>query len=463
MRKALAALSAALCAAAGGSAIALPASAQGSPRASVGNPMAGDHGFGTVVEQDALLGSTETEGTVAVGGDLTFGPGYNVMLHPTGGTYYAPGESEPTALLIGGRIAMSDSAGQGVLRVANQGHVHVQNTTGITTLDRGIGTAAGNTEIVESGAVHDSTPRVQLTLRQAPSTLRLAASPIDFGALFAHYRQRALEIAATPANVTLTDAAGATLPDQTGFPAGTQAYVTLTPGETNVLHLTGQDVDNLAELSFRTAPSADTPFVVVVDPAEGAYSWHVPNLAGVDGQQAPYMLWDFPTATDITLASGDGLEGTIYAPDAHLTDVDPSDVEGDIAVKSLQAGPVNPAGEYTDAGEIHDFPFNAELDYSNGASSAPTSTAASTTPPSSTASSTKVRPESGGGPAGTSSRSRPGGVGIGAAGNGRGGGTLPPTGMGHGRLTAFALGGTAVLFAGAALTVGLHRRRRRSL
>jgi hypothetical protein len=50
-------------------------------------------------------------------GNLASGPGYNVMIHPTG-TYYSPGETSPTALLVGGRILMGDSARDGVLRVS---------------------------------------------------------------------------------------------------------------------------------------------------------------------------------------------------------------------------------------------------------------------------------------------------------------------------------------------------------
>lgn len=364
MRKGVAVVSAVLCAGLGGWA-ALPAQAAGGPgpepRAAVGNPMEGNLGFGTIVEHDALLGSTETEGTVALGGDLTFGPGYNVMIHQTG-TYTVPGESEPTALLVGGRISMTGSAPDGVLKVLNNGYVHVGDMAGISALDTDSNGASVNTEVVASGSAYDSVPRLQLTTRETPSAVGPFNSPIDFTSLFAQYRERAREIAECAQNVTLTDASGTPLPEQTGFPSGTQAYVTLTPGETNVLHLTGDDLNNLAEISFRTQPTADTPFVVVVDPVDTPYAWHVPNLAGVSGTQAPYMLWDFPTATDIDMTSGDSLEGTIYAPSAHLVDLDSSNIEGDIAVKSFEAGPESSPGQYTNAGEIHNFPFAAELD-----------------------------------------------------------------------------------------------------
>lgn len=60
----------------------------------IGNPVAGDQGFGTIVEHDAVLGSTETEGTVALGGNLTFGPGYNVAIHAAG-NFVDDGDAHP--------------------------------------------------------------------------------------------------------------------------------------------------------------------------------------------------------------------------------------------------------------------------------------------------------------------------------------------------------------------------------
>jgi choice-of-anchor A domain-containing protein len=459
MRKSLATLGAVLCCVAtGGLADALPASASAGPAVGpsaagpsagpavpalgIDNPMEGNLGFGTIVEQDALLGGTETEGTVAIGGNLTFGPGYSVMTHPTG-TYRAPGESEPTALLVGGRILMSDSAPDGVLRVENNGYVHVQDATGIKALGAGGNAASLNTEVVESAAAYGSTARVQLTTRESPSRLGLPASPIDFGVLFTAYRQRALDIAACSDDVALTNAAGMPLAQQTGFAPGTSAYVTLTPHRTNVLHLTGQDVDDLAGLTFRTAPSAGTPFVVVVDPAAGAYSWHIPNLAGVSGAQAPYMLWDFPAATDITLAAGGSPVGTIFAPNAHLTDLDPAGIEGDIAVRSFWAGPPGAGGRYTDAGQIHDFPFAAQLDCVPRATQAAATGSTSPFQPRSALPSRAASPSEWTGTPAPSSSSR-GGGGAGRGDDGRGGGHhLAQTGIGQGRLAVLGMAAVA--------------------
>ncbi|MER7170050.1 choice-of-anchor A family protein [Streptomyces mesophilus] len=345
---------------------------------SIGNPVAGNNGFGVVTEGDATLGSTESEGPVAVGGNLTMGAGYNVSLH-TPGTFTAPGESTPTALLVGGFVDYAASSPSGVLKVLTNGYVHVGDMAGGQALDKDGNGASVNTRVVAAGSGYDSTPRIELTTRQDAGSVR-AAGLMDFPSLFATYRTRAARIAGCGDNVVLTDtSSGAVVTDP---PAGSNVTVNLTPGRTNVLHLTGEQLDHIDIMTFTARPSADTPLAIVVDTTAtgGEFDWSTPNMAGVSGTDAPYILWDFPDATGITITDGDSVEGTIYAPNAHLTDVDPSNIEGDVIVKSLVAGPLagteGAGGSDVNAGEIHYFPFAADLSCESGA---PTPTSSPTT------------------------------------------------------------------------------------
>lgn len=405
--------------------------------------MAGNLGFGTIVEQNAVLGTTETEGTVAVGGNLAFGPGYNVGLH-TAGSYTAPGDSRPTALLVGGHLDAAGSDPNGVLRMLNQSYVKIGDLTGFHALDTDSNGASVFTRVVPATGGYDSTPRIELTTAQPVGSVGPATMPIDFPALFAAYRERAAAIAACPENVVLDDAQGRPLPQQSGFAPGTSGYITLTPGRTNVLKLSASDLNNLSELSFRTQPDASTPFVVVVSGQVG--DWHTPNTPGVSGPQAPYMLWDFPDATTITITGGDTVEGTIYAPSATLTDLDPSNIEGDIAVKSLVAGPRTGPGTWTNAGEIHNFPFAADLDCQE-VGPTPTTSSPTTTPstsPSTTPSTTPLHPTSPHHPP-TTGPTKPSAS------------QLPQTGGQLGSLTWLAAVG-GLLIAGGAALLGLRRR-----
>ncbi|MGW0910433.1 collagen-binding domain-containing protein [Streptomyces sp. NPDC002784] len=333
----------------------------------IGNPVAGNNGFGVVTEGDAVLGSTESEGPVAIGGDLTFGDGYNVALH-TAGSFVAPGDSVPTALLVGGKADYGASSPVGVLRVLGDGYVKVGDMTGGQALTTDANGAAVSTRVTAAGAGYDSTPRIELTARQPADSVGQSGL-MDFTSLFSAYRDRADRMAACAGNVTLLDGNGDPLPDQTSIAAGSNIKIALTEGRTNVLHLTGEQLNDIGTLTLLDQPSASTPLLIVVDTSAsgGDFTWHTPTMAGVSGTNAPYMLWDFPDATSLTIADGDTLEGTLYAPRAEVTDLDPANIEGDIIVKSLVAGPLTGGDSSSgpdapvNAGEIHYFPFAADL------------------------------------------------------------------------------------------------------
>ncbi|WP_415938216.1 collagen-binding domain-containing protein [Streptomyces sp. 039-1] len=328
----------------------------------IGNPVAGNNGFGVVTEGNATLGSTESEGPVAVGGDLTFGQGYNVALN-TPGTFTAPGDPRPTALLVGGAVDYPDSSPNGVLKVLQDGYVKVGDTTGGDILTQDANGASVNTHLVADGAAYDSTPRVELTTQQSAASVAQGGL-MDFTSLFSAYRDRSDTMAGCAANVTLLDGNGNPLPDQSSIPPGSDIKISLTEGRTNVLRLTGEQLNNIGVLTFLDPPTSDTPLLIDVDTTAtgGDFTWHTPTMAGVSGDQAPYILWNFTDATDITIADGDEVEGTLYAPRAKLTDLDPSNIEGDVIVRELVAGPLaDSSGGPVNAGEIHYFPFDAQL------------------------------------------------------------------------------------------------------
>ncbi|MFG3236426.1 SpaA isopeptide-forming pilin-related protein [Streptomyces antibioticus] len=329
----------------------------------IGNPVAGSNGFGVVTESNATFGSTESEGPVAVGGNLTFGSNYNVALN-TPGTFTAPGDDQPTALLVGGGVDYAGSSPSGVLQVLQNGYAKIGDTSASDVLITDQNGAEVDTQVVADGAGYNSTPRVQLTARQPVASVEQSGL-MDFTALFSSYRDRADSMATCAATVILLDGNGVPLPDQNTIPPGSDIEIALTSGQTNVLRLTGEQLNNIDELTFQDEPTADTPLLINVDTtgSAGVLTWNTPTLAGVSGDQAPYILWNFADATDITIEEGDTVEGTIYAPRAKLTDLDPANIEGDIITHELVAGPLSggSGGGAVNAGEIHYFPFDADL------------------------------------------------------------------------------------------------------
>ncbi|WP_158585457.1 choice-of-anchor A family protein [Kitasatospora sp. SolWspMP-SS2h] len=362
-----------------------------------GNPLDGTEGFGVFIHHDALLGSTESEGPVAVGGNLSFGAGYNVALN-TAGSYTADGDARPTGLLVGGRVDFPGSDPTGVLKVLGDGYVKIGDPTGAGVLTTDANGAAVATHVVAAGSGYDSTPRIELSARQPAAAVTRGSLP-DFDARFTAFRTRATAMAACAENVQLLDGNGNPYPDQNDLPPGAQVKIHLTADRTNVLRLTGTQLNRIGQLTFLDQPTTAAPLVIVVDTnATGhALAWNSPTFAGLDPAGISALLWDFPDATSITHASGDTINGTLYAPSARLTDLDASNIQGDIVVESLVHGSRTNTGP--SGGEMHYFPFTAHVSC-DGESSTPSPSPSPT--PSATPS-----PNNGPGPSTSPSRSTP--------------------------------------------------------
>jgi choice-of-anchor A domain-containing protein len=311
-------------------------------------------GFLVFVEGNVALNADESEGTLAAGGNLSFNSTYNIAAHtPMNSTFTAPGDSGPTYLYVGGGMAWTGSQ---VLRVLNGGFTKIADSSTYTARNRDQNNAQVNYRVVKPGAAYDSTPRIEGTTNaQSPESVStpVPSSLIDMAGAFTLYRQLTTQIGECPSNVVLTDPNGGSSPISQPYSSGARGRLTLTQGATNVLQMSTTDLANLSEITFVNQPSASTPLVVNV--TGSSFNGNIPNLAGIGGSQAPYIIWNFPQATSIVVNGGASIEGTIYAPNAALNWRPTQNVEGNIIAKSFTHGPV-----VTRRGtprEIHDFPF----------------------------------------------------------------------------------------------------------
>ena len=322
-------------------------------RAAIGNPVEGDEGFTAFIHHDAFLASHEDEGTMALGGDLRLGGEYNVALHPPVQPFYAPGESVPTGLLVGGRIDWARSTDPALLRVLEETLIHVGHQTGTDILNPLVGQP---TRLVPTGGEFNDPQRIELTTEQDASSV-VKPNLIDFDSAFRAYDQRSADMAACPDTVVPTDANGTVLDQPWG--EGTQAYLTLDQSKTNVWTVTKQQLDLLSNITLRNHPTEAGPLVINVLDDTGTFDWNVTNLANFGDAAAPYVLWNFPTTTTLTQTGASSLDGTIYAPHAKLIDLNSGNNQGNVIVDSLEHGN-NALAD--DGGEIHDFPFLGYVD-----------------------------------------------------------------------------------------------------
>ncbi|TFV95369.1 collagen-binding domain-containing protein [Leifsonia flava] len=324
-------------------------------------------GFLVFIEGDVYLNADESEGTLALGGDLSFGTTYNVEaggVTPTP-TFTAPGDTVQTSLYVGGGMDFDQSGGN-ILRVLNGGYAKVADTTTYLAHDTDQNGAAIDWRITEPGAAAESTPRIEGTSRQTPASVGtpVPSNLIDIPTAFATYRGLSTDLGTCPNTVVLTDDQGAPLASP--FATGARGHLSLVPGQTNVLNITADDLSALGELAFDDEPSETTPLLVNV--TGSAFNGRMPNSPGSSSAQAPFILYNFPTATTVTVTGGDSLEGTIYAPRADVRWQVTQNIEGNIIGATFTHGPGGPMG--TTPREVHDFPFNAELSCSTPATQA---------------------------------------------------------------------------------------------
>lgn len=104
------------------------------------------------------------------------------------------------------------------------------------------------------------------------------------------------------------------------WPADTQAYITLDTTHTNAWTVTKQQLSLLQNITLRNLPTKSSPLVINVLDDSGDFNWNVTTLTGFSGDAAPFVLWNFPQTTNLTLSGSASIDGTVYAPRAHLVD-----------------------------------------------------------------------------------------------------------------------------------------------
>ncbi|MGW4112006.1 collagen-binding domain-containing protein [Actinosynnema sp. NPDC004786] len=321
------------------------------------------HGFLVLVEGDASLYENETEGPVAIGGDVRFRV-YNAgPNHP--GAYVLPGDTRPTSLVIGGRPLFEES-GTGTLRVLDNSYAKIGDLSGASVLPSG-----GVTHVVPAGGNEGTLPAVQVQTSQPAASVG-GPSGFDFPALFALYRGINADVHACAPTVQLRDGNGQN--PWNGTDPG--ATLGLRPGQ-NVLTLTGAQLDALEYVNPLAGglQPGDEAWLIVNVQVSGDYTFAPPNVSWQGNAPSTHVLWNFTTSGTITLPEqSNTVWGTVYAPNATLVDHSSNNIEGAVVVKSLvQGGPV--VGGGSNGGEIHYAPFVDDLT----TCAEPTSTTTTTT------------------------------------------------------------------------------------
>ncbi len=316
------------------------------------NPVTGNQGFPVFVQGNAALGATSTTGAVAMGGNLAVGSNFTVASQ-TAGTYTAPGDSRPTGLLVGGKINWAGSNSGGTVSVGSSAYVKVGDMTGSIIPNNG----NNPTHIVPTGGSYESKPQVALAVAQPPSSVSQSGL-IDFASAFTTFASQSADMATCANSLALTNANRKALT----FPLspGTNAYVTLTPGTQNVLDISAANLANISTLTFNNSPTSTMPLIINVNTSgvSNNFSWTPGNFNGVQSSGVRYMLWNFSTATQVTIGGSSTVPGTIYAPGATVNDNDQNGLNGGIIAAAYAQGGLSGS---PNGGQVQAAPFTGSI------------------------------------------------------------------------------------------------------
>lgn len=321
------------------------------------------HGFLVLVEGDANLFENETEGPVAVGGNLRFRQ-YNVGANNPG-SYVLPGDTQPTSLVVSRHLDFAGSPPGAVLSVLNQSYAKIGDLSNANVLPSG-----GVTWVVPAGGTTATRPAVSIQTGEPAASVG-GPSGFDLPSLFTTYRSINAAIAECAQTVTLKDSNGQS--DWNG--TDPVATLGLQPGQ-NVLTLTPSQLAHLQ--SINPLPGELQPgssaWLVINVVGSGDFTLPMPNVSWQGNGPSQHVLWNVTTAGTITLApASNTVWGTIYAPNAALVDESSGNIEGNVVVRTMTEGDLTSVS----GGEIHYAPFADQI--TPCAASAPTTTTAPVT------------------------------------------------------------------------------------
>jgi choice-of-anchor A domain-containing protein len=311
------------------------------------SPTAPALGFNVFLQNGATFINNETEGPVAIGGNLTIGGSYQVSTNQTG-TYTV--NSVKVTLLVGGKILYS--AGNS-LQVNQNGYVKIGDSTGSYVWYKDNNNAYSPIRITP-GNTYNASPKISLSANSLNLGVSATNNPvfqgnlIDFPTVFTDLKFKSTSMSLCSDNTLLTTPNGNPLASHTGLP--NQVKITLATG-INYLNLAAADMNAVQNFTFNNQPSSTRILIINVN-APGTFNWNVWNTGGIGGSNTPFILYNFYNTTTLNIQGNGSVEGTVFAPYADITKTaNHANVEGQVIAQSY----------YHNGGENHYYPFTPSV------------------------------------------------------------------------------------------------------
>lgn len=322
------------------------------------NPLAPAGSFNVFLQGNATLESNESEGAIAIGGNLTV-KGYQLLVTPSNTNGASPFQvgGVTVGLVVGGGVKLV----QGELKILNNGYLKIGNclATGNASIDplkvwyKDANNAVSNIRITTQGSSYNSPSPAYISLTSSFSGLGVdtisnpvcQANVIDFGNAFTQLKTNSQNLTLCQNNIETW-----TLQGKVTDINGTNLILKDEAGATGprIWNVTGAALNSINNLNLDFTPSASRPLIINV--TTGAdFTWQVKNQ-NVNGAMN-YILWNFPAVTGTLVIGGSAtVEGSILAPYASVdkeTGGNNSNIEGQLIAQNYVMA----------SGEMHIYPF----------------------------------------------------------------------------------------------------------
>lgn len=288
------------------------------------SPTAPAKGFNVFVRNNFTANSSETEGPVAMGGNLIINGGYGVNIHNEG-NFSVNGAK--IGLVVGGQVNFVN----GTLQVLNDRYVKIGNGSNLTVWYTDNNGAASPMKIIPAGQPHWYSNAISMSARNnnvagfsgtvsASNNPVLQANVINFAAAFDTMQNTSISLSSCTNNAVLKRMGNGgvmtTLTHPYTVPIYSQMTIDIHAGA-NILNIDGSQLNNFSEMNFSGATLSNSNFLIINVNAPGSFTWTPVNMNGIQNEHGRFILFNFYNTTTLTMG-GSALKGTIFAPFANI-------------------------------------------------------------------------------------------------------------------------------------------------
>jgi choice-of-anchor A domain-containing protein len=348
------------------------------------SPTAAAMRFNIFVKGDVTLTSSETEGPVAVGGDLTTHQ-YQISFDKNHRVFTVNNAS--IGLAVRGGIKLNS----GSLSVNGDNYVKIgvptpssSSLTKLKTWYLDNNNAASTIRITEASSSYSSTPNITINANKNTWTPNVSETvnpvfenvfgtgenQIDIDGAFVTMVKRSGHLAALKDNLSIRDQNGNIMPSAPLGPyldpsvIGNNPKIVVDPNKINVLTVSAAVWEAIKNSNIEKMPSGLSlgskeytgNFGLIINivgvPAfaakKGNSTINFPSFGGLGDSQASYVIYNFPDATETVTVGGNAqITGTIFTPQANLIKGNNGNINGQIIAKSF----------VHTSDEVHFWPF----------------------------------------------------------------------------------------------------------